>query len=76
MVFEDLEKEKLIGFLKQAEISMHKKFCKYLNLLLIILELPDTRCVLIANHSLDQFTHYNMPSCYKKASAEQLKWLR
>lgn len=44
---------------------MHKKF-----------QLPDTKCVLIANHSLDQFTHYNMPCVYKVASAEQMKWLR
>ena len=32
--------------------------------------------MLIANHSLDQFTHYNMPCVYKLANAEQLKWLR
>jgi hypothetical protein len=59
MVFEELAKEKLVAFLRQAESSMYKKF-----------QLPDTRCVLIANHSLDQFTHYNMPCAYRKANEE------
>ena len=36
----------------------------------IIIELPDTKCVLIANHTIDQYTHYNMPSAYEKASDE------
>ena len=67
---------------------MHKKFRKYNALvqdvslhanhlfLFFFVELPDTKCVLIANHSIDQFTHYNMPCVYKMANAEQLKWLR
>ena len=42
----------------------------------IFIELPDTKCVLIANHSIDQYTHYNMPSPYEKASEEQIKWIR
>lgn len=39
-------------------------------------ELPDTKCVIIANHSLDQFTHYNFPACFSDYTPEQLNWLR
>ena len=44
--------------------------------LFLFLELPDTKCVLIANHSLDQYTHYNMPSSYHTATPEQINWIR
>lgn len=32
--------------------------------------------VLIANHSLDQYTHYNMPSVYGEVSEKQIMWIR
>lgn len=64
-IFEDLNKENLIQFLNQSDRSMFKHY-----------QLPDTKCVLIANHSIDQYTHYNMPSPYEKASEEQIKWIR
>ena len=32
--------------------------------------------MLIANHSLDQYTHYNMPSVYGNATPQQIIWIR
>jgi len=64
-IFEDLRKENLLSFLKQSEANMYKNY-----------HLPDTKCVLIANHSLDQYTHYNMPSVYGNASPQQIHWIR
>jgi len=36
-----------------------KIIVSYFLLFLFFLELPDTKCVLILNHSIDQFTFYN-----------------
>jgi hypothetical protein len=40
-------------------------------------ELPNTKCVVIANHTLDQYTHYNLPRSFTKDfTPTQLNWLR
>ena len=32
--------------------------------LFVYIDLPNTKCVVIANHSLDQYTHYNLPRSF------------
>ena len=44
--------------------------------MLCILDLPDTKCVIIANHSIDQYTHYNIPSSFTEFSEEHVRWMR
>jgi hypothetical protein len=40
-------------------------------------EMPNTKCVVIANHSLDQYTHYNLQRSFAaNYTPEQLNWLR
>ena len=43
----------MISFLIKSEKTMFERF-----------QLPDTKCVLIANFALDQYTHYNFPRSY------------
>ena len=76
-IFKDLVSENLITFLVNSEKSMYKQFSKYSSLSnksMFHLDLPDTKCVIIANQNLDQYTHYNMPrdSC----NPDQLYWVQ
>lgn len=52
-IFEDLQKENLVTFMTKSENEMFQDIA-----------LPDTKCVLIGNMALDQFTHYNFPRCF------------
>ena len=55
-IFEDLIAENLVQFLIKSENSMYQEFSKYKHLFKVKqfhIDLPDTKCVIIANHSLD-----------------------
>jgi hypothetical protein len=55
---------------------MYKQFSKYSYLSrksMFHVDLPDTKCVIIANQNLDQYTHYNMPR--DTCNADQLYWV-
>lgn len=63
-IFYDLYAEKLVSFMEHSELIMFND-----------VELPDTKCVIIANHSIDQYTHYNIPNSFGAFNATQMKWL-
>jgi hypothetical protein len=56
-IFSDLYLDKLISFLEHSEIIMFNEVV-----------LPDTKCVIIANHQLEQYTHYNLPHSFSDYS--------
>ena len=64
-IFADLFSEKLISFLEHSELLMFEK-----------VKLPDTKCVIIINHTLEQYTHYNIPFTFSNYDATELTWLR
>ena len=39
-------------------------------------DLPNTKCVIILNHNINQYTHYNLPLPFTNFSTEKLKWIR
>ena len=45
-IFYDLHAEQLVSFMEHSELIMFND-----------VDLPDTKCVIIANHSIDQYTH-------------------
>ena len=49
---------------------------KFIQLKLFVTELPDTKCIIIANHQLHQYTHYNLPHAFSEYTEEELYWLR
>lgn len=79
-IYEDLHRENLIQFLNQSESLMFQNYSKSIIIFIIefilLIDLPDTKCVIIANHSLDQYTHYNFPRDFYGCNDNQLKWLR
>ena len=55
-MYEDLHRENLIQFLHQSEDLMFQNYSKYhtnISYPFFVLDFPDTKCVIIANHSLD-----------------------
>lgn len=81
-IYAELDFENMLGFLKQSEANMYKNYCKLFFTFFIFLELPDTKCVLILNHSIDQFTFYNflpafdMNTAYSDELDEKMRNIR